>query len=143
MAERERERWLDTLEREAAGLVLTAEYDRAAEILRVRCRSAVPDTLAGAAVVAEVAPLLLQGRADGFRPLATLAGPGAVHEGVTLADVCDFVVVRLSDPAGRFPPRSFVLRAAIRLAPAMRDARDDALCAVLLEGADPRAVLRA
>ncbi len=129
---------LDQVHRQLSALRLQADYQTGTNVLTLTCSN--PD----AASVPEgarclVAPYLLAGEAQGFRPLAELVG-GARYEGVTADKLCEFAVLRVSFPEWDIS-RDFLLEIQGLLSPELRKERDEVLQQHLMEGVDGRALL--
>jgi hypothetical protein len=121
------EGWELLMEHERAMLRLYADGD--ADV-------AVPPELSGGK--AEVAPWLLAGLNDAFRPLSDVRAPGITYENVAPEDVCEFVVLRLEALGER---RIRLLKVRWINTDTAREARDDAVRARLLAALDPRDVI--
>lgn len=137
--ERARQELRDWLS-ELAAIDLRQRYDSAAKCLVLSVRTSVPISeppIPGA--VAQVAPMLLQTRHNGFRPYGETAGAGVHYDDVLPASVTDFVILR-----ARAPSISDVVCVVIaRCTGLLPEDRDVALNQKLLQNADPRRLLEA
>jgi hypothetical protein len=129
---------LDQVHRQLSGLRLQADYQPTQRVLTLGCTN--PDV----AILPEgarclVAPYLLAGKPEGFRPLSEVTG-GTRYEGVTADALCEFVVIRVSFPEWELS-HDFLLEIQGLLSPELRKERDEVLQQHLMEGVDGRALL--
>lgn len=130
---------LDKVHRQLSGLRLRAEHAPAEAVLTLTSSTPLDSALLPEEAHCQVAPYLLAGRADGFRPLSELAG-GARYERVTTAELCEFVILRISFPKWELS-HEFLLDVQGLLTTELRQERDEVLQQQLMEGLDGRALL--
>ncbi|HEX7600987.1 MAG TPA: hypothetical protein VF316_05250, partial [Polyangiaceae bacterium] len=141
--ERDREKLRDWLTK-LAGIDLVQRYDKLAKRLILSARHpeavALPEPQVVGAV-AQLAPMLLQTRHDGFRPYPDAAGieGGARYEDVPLASISDFVLLRAR--SALVPEVVCVVIAPVT--GVSREDRDIELNKKLLANADPNRLLEA
>lgn len=129
---------LDQVHRQLSGLQLQADYQPDNRVLTLTCSNA-DVVILPKGMYCLVAPYLLAGEADGFRPLSELAEI-ARYEEVTADKLCEFAVLRLSFTDWELS-RDFLLEIQGLLSPELRKERDEVLQQHLLEGVDGRALL--
>lgn len=121
---------------------VNVRYEREARVLGVGAQQAQPATFAELSTryAIEVAPMLLLASREAFRPLAELYAGEIRYTEVEVADVSEFVVIRIVDRSYRLE-RSCVIRAQSNLGDELWEWRDDAVRADLLAGSDVRVLL--
>lgn len=129
---------MDLVRRQLSGLRLQGTYQPDKSVLTLTCSNPGVAPLPEGALCL-VAPYLLAGRADGFRPLSELAGIVS-YEGVTAAELCEFAVIRISFPRWDLS-HDFLLEMHGLLSTELRKERDEVLQQHLMEGVDGRALL--
>lgn len=121
---------------------ISVRYECEAHVLGLSAQAQQPTAIAALSThyAIEVAPLLLLAAREAFRPLAELYAGEMRYTEVEVADVSEFVVVRIVDRDHRLE-RSCVIRAQSGFGDDIREWRDDAVRADLLAGSDVRALL--
>jgi hypothetical protein len=135
-------RRLDALTRDLSQLKVRGHHDPDEASLALSAIGPKPTALTPLpdGVRAELAPLLRSDDAASWRPLLSLFDGGARFGDVARADLCAFVVVRLTDSRAD-KPRIFCLQFDLRISEEESAARDEAVHSHLLASYDPRALL--
>ena len=135
-------RALDEAVAKVGQIEVSVRYQREARVLGLAAQPPQPPALAELSTryAIEVAPLLLLASREAFRPLVELYADEIRYPEVELADVSEFVVVRIVDRDHQLE-RSCVIRAQSDFDNELRDWRDDAVRADLLARSDVRALL--